>query len=64
MPLVSSGFVDYFNEASVKKYKVEELQGTVPLATDKKIAAVFANTKSENLELQLFGTSYKFKAAK
>lgn len=64
VPLVSSGFVDNFNEASVKKYKLEELQGTVPLATDKKIAAVFANTKSDDLELQLFGTSYKFKAAK
>lgn len=62
--LKNFGFVDHFNEASVKKYNIDDLEGTVLLATDKKIAAIFSDTKNKTLEVQLYGTNYKFTVAK
>lgn len=63
-PLEALGFVENFSDASVKKYKVTDLLPSVTLATGKKMAAVFANTKSQVLELQIFGLNYRFTAVK
>lgn len=62
-PLHALGFVDNLNEASVKKYDVGDLKDSVPFATGKKVAVVFADSKNKVLELQVFGLNYRFERA-
>lgn len=63
-PLEALGFVENFSDASVKKYKAADLLPSVTLASGKKMAAVFANSKNNVLELQVLGLNYRFTAVK
>jgi hypothetical protein len=63
-PLPALGFVENFSDASVKKYEASDLLPSVTLASNKKMAVVFANSKNDVLELQIFGLNYRFAAVK
>jgi hypothetical protein len=63
-PLEAKGFVENFSDASVKKYKPSDLLPSVTLASGKKMAVVFENSKNNVLEIQIFGLNYRFAAVK